>query len=64
MTPEVRERLYYETSLELLSLRRIVGHTLRIPLAGFPTTHLLSMMKALPVRRAMRLAYAEWQEKR
>lgn len=63
MTPAVRERMYYETSLELLSLRRIMGHTLRIPLAGFPTTHLLSMMKALPVRRAMRLAYAEWQEK-
>lgn len=60
MTPIAREEAYYKTSLELLSLRRIVGHTLRIPLAGFPTTHILSLMKALPVRRAMRRAYAEW----
>jgi len=62
MTPAVREEAYYKTSLELLSLRRIVGHTLRIPLAGFPTTHFLSLMKALPVRRAMRKAALEWHE--
>lgn len=61
MTPAVREEAYYKTSLELLSLPRILGHTFRIPSAGFPTTHLLSLMKALPVRRAMRKAAAEWQ---
>lgn len=61
LTPEARERAYYETSLELLSLRRILGHTARISMAGFPTTHFLSMMKALPVRRAMRKAFAEWE---
>lgn len=61
MTPEARERAYYETSLELLSLPRIFGHAARIPAAGFPTTHFLSLMKALPVRRAMRKAYAEWE---
>ena len=62
MTPFAREEAYYKTSLELLSLKRIVEHTLRIPLAGLPTTHILSLMKALPVRRAMRKAAAEWQE--
>ncbi len=64
MTPEARERAYYETSLELLSLPRILGHAARIPGAGFPTTHFLSIMKALPVRRAMRKAYAEWESGR
>ncbi len=63
MSPDARERAYYETSLNLLSFRRIVGHTLRIPLAGFPKTHLLSLMKALPVRRAMRRAHREWQSR-
>lgn len=61
MTPEAREQAYYETSLRLLSLRRIVKHSARIPLAGFPRTHVLSLMKALPVRRAMARAYAQWQ---
>jgi radical SAM superfamily enzyme YgiQ (UPF0313 family) len=64
MTPEARERAYYETSLDLLSLPRILGHAARVPVAGFPTTHLLSIMKALPVRRAMRKAYAEWESER
>ncbi len=63
-TPEARERAFYETSLELLSLPRMVGHVLRIPCAGFPRTHLLSIAKALPLRRAMRRAYAEWQAER
>jgi radical SAM superfamily enzyme YgiQ (UPF0313 family) len=64
MTPEARERAYYTTSLELLSLPRILGHAARIAPAGFPTTHLLSIMKSLPVRRAMRKAYAEWESAR
>ncbi|MRS13117.1 MAG: B12-binding domain-containing radical SAM protein [Actinobacteria bacterium] len=64
MTPEARERAYYTTSLDLLSLPRILGHAARIPAAGFPTTHFLSIMKALPVRRAMRKAYAEWESAR
>jgi hypothetical protein len=61
MTPQARERAYYETSLKLLSLRRTVEHAARISPKGFPQTHLLSVMKALPVRRAMGRAYAEWQ---
>jgi len=64
MTPAVREEAYYRTSLKLLSLPRILGHTVRIPLTGFPTTHVLSLMKALPVRRAMHKAFAEWQAQR
>jgi len=62
MTPRVREEAFYRTSLELLSLRRILGHAMRIPRAGWPQTHLMSIMKALPVRRAMRLAYREWRD--
>ena len=61
MTPAVRERKFYETSLELLSLPRILRHLFEIPLAGLPMTHLLSLMKQLPVRRAMQKAYAQWQ---
>ena len=61
MTPIVREEAFYKTSLELLSLPRILGHTFRIKPAGFPRTHFLSLMKALPVRRAMRRAYSEWR---
>jgi radical SAM superfamily enzyme YgiQ (UPF0313 family) len=60
MTPKVRERLYYETSLELLSLPRIVRHAFSIPIGGFPHTHVGSVMKALPMRRAMRAAHEEW----
>lgn len=62
MTPLERERAYYTTSLDLLSLRRILGHTVRISPRGFPTTHLLSIMKSLPVRRAMRTAFSEWKD--
>jgi radical SAM superfamily enzyme YgiQ (UPF0313 family) len=60
MTPRAREDAYYRTSLELLSLPRILRHITRMPIAGFPKTHLLATMKALPMRRAMRKAYAEW----
>ncbi len=62
MTPRAREEAFYRTSLELLSLRRILGHAARIPASGWPRTPLLSIMKALPVRRAMRSAYREWRE--
>ena len=61
MTPEVRERLYYETSLELLRLPRVLKHTLKIPLNGFPNTHVGAIMQALPMRKAMHRAYDEWR---
>jgi radical SAM superfamily enzyme YgiQ (UPF0313 family) len=61
LSPARREELYYETSLELLSLPRVVKHLGEIGPAGFPRTHLLSTMKSLPMRRAMKRAYAEWR---
>jgi radical SAM superfamily enzyme YgiQ (UPF0313 family) len=60
MSPHEREEAYYQTSLELLSMRRILGHIVSIPAAGFPRTHIMSLAKALPMRRAMRRAYDEW----
>ncbi|MBA4371046.1 MAG: hypothetical protein C0418_05665 [Coriobacteriaceae bacterium] len=63
MTPAAREQAYFETSLELLSPGRIARHLGAIPSAGFPMTHLLSLMKSLPMRRAMRRAYDEWKAK-
>jgi hypothetical protein len=59
MTPEARERLYYETSLELLRLPRVFRHTLKIPMNGFPNTHIGAIMQALPMRKAMHAAYSE-----
>ncbi len=57
------ERLYYKTSLKLMSPGRIFRHIFDINLKGFPTTHLLSLMKQIPVRRAMKKAYGEWAGK-
>jgi radical SAM superfamily enzyme YgiQ (UPF0313 family) len=64
MTPEVRERAFYRTSLKLLTLPRILAHAARISAAGFPRTHVLSVAKALPLRRALRRAYREWEAAR
>lgn len=61
MTSETRERAYYTTSLELLSLRRMTCHASRIPITALPTTHLPSIVKALPAWRAMRKEYAQWE---
>jgi radical SAM superfamily enzyme YgiQ (UPF0313 family) len=61
MTPTTRERLYYETALELLRLPRVLRHTLKIPMNGFPSTHIGAIMQALPMRKAMHRAYDEWR---
>jgi radical SAM superfamily enzyme YgiQ (UPF0313 family) len=61
MSAREREAAFYETSLQLLSTKRILKHLTEIPVAGFPMTHLMSVMKQLPMRRAMRKAYAAWQ---
>lgn len=63
MTPEVREERFYQVSLELLSLGKLFKHLLDIPLTGFPATHVASIMRQLPVRRGMKLAYKEWQRR-
>ncbi len=64
MSPEEIEERYYKTSLELLSIKRICMHLFEIPLSGFPMTHILSLMKQLPMRRAMKRAYEKWKKER
>ncbi len=61
MTPEKREELFYESSLELLSLPRIFRHMFNVPRQGFPHAHILSMMSQLPVRKGMKIAYEKWK---
>jgi len=61
MTPEVRERLFYETSLELLRAGRVWKHMLDVPLSGFPYAHILSIMNQLPVRKGMKIAFEKWK---
>ncbi|WP_243689329.1 B12-binding domain-containing radical SAM protein [Geotalea toluenoxydans] len=51
MTADVREEKFHQTFLELLSLKRVWLHMLRIPLAGFPYAHLISLMSQLPIRK-------------
>ncbi|WP_243371765.1 radical SAM protein [Geotalea sp. SG265] len=64
MTAEVREELFHKTFLELLSLPRIFRHMFRIPLAGFPHAHIISLMSQLPIRKGVKIAYEEWKKKR
>lgn len=61
MTPEKREELFYESSLEILSLKRIFGHMFKIPLRGFPHAHIISIMSQIPVRKGMKIAYENWK---
>ncbi|HEY3448504.1 MAG TPA: radical SAM protein [Myxococcales bacterium] len=64
MTPEVREGKFYETSLELLSLGRVLKHLFKVPRAGFPHAHILSIMNQLPVRKGMGIAYEKWKREK
>ncbi len=61
MTPEVREELFFGTSLELLSLKRVLRHMKNVPLQGFPHAHILSLMSQIPVRQGMKIAYEKWK---
>jgi radical SAM superfamily enzyme YgiQ (UPF0313 family) len=61
MTPEVREEGFHETLLELLSLPRILRHMFKVPLAGFPHAHILSLMSQLPIRKGVKVAYEKWK---
>jgi len=61
MTPDVRERRFYETSLELLRLGRVWKHMLDVPASGFPYAHILSLMNQLPVRKGMKVAFEKWK---
>jgi len=61
MSPEVREERFYETSLELLKLGRVLKHMFKVPASGFPHAHILSLMNQLPVRAGMKIAYEKWK---
>ena len=61
MSVREREEIFYKVSLELLSMKRIVRHLFEISPKGFPVTHMLSLMKQLPMRRAMKRAYRLFQ---
>ncbi len=64
MTPEAREEQFYETSLEVLRLKRVLRHMLRIPRAGFPHAHIISLMSQIPVRHGYKFAYEKWKAER
>ena len=61
MSAEARERRFYEVSLEMLSLGRVLRHMLDIPMASFPGAHILSLMSQLPVRHGMKIAFEKWK---
>lgn len=62
MTPRRREEEYHRLSQELFKFERIVKRIGKIPLSGFPSTHFLSLMKQLPMKRALRKAYEDWSD--
>ncbi len=61
MTAEVREEQFYETSLEVLRLGRVLRHMLNIPRGGFPHAHIISLMSQIPVRHGFKIAYEKWK---
>lgn len=61
MSPVRRELEYHHLVQEIFRFRRLVKRTLAIPRAGFPSTHLLSLMMQLPMKVAFSKAYAEWR---
>lgn len=62
MTPEFREEQFYVSLLEQLSLPRVLRHMLKVPWAGFPYAHILSLMSQLPVRTGVKIAYEKWKQ--
>ena len=63
-TPRRREEEYHKLSQELFQFERIVKRLVRMPRRGFPSTHFLSLMYQLPMKRALRKAYEEWVAER
>lgn len=64
MTPEAREEQFYETSLEVLRLGKVLRHMFRIPRSAFPHAHIISLMSQIPVRIGYKLAYEKWKKER
>jgi len=60
MTPEDREREYHWLRMQLFRTERILKRISRIPFSGFPSTHLLALMKDFPMKRQINTAYREW----
>lgn len=60
MTPARREAEYHRLNKELFRFDRILKRISKIPRAGFPMTHFLSLMMQLPMKVALRKAYDEW----
>jgi len=61
MTPEFREEQFYVSLLEQLSLPRVLRHMIKVPMAGFPYAHILSLMSQLPVRTGVKVAFERWK---
>lgn len=61
MSAEEREEKFFATAFKLLSLKRIFKHIFEIPFSVFPNTHFTFLMRELPVRRGMKIAYQKWQ---
>lgn len=61
MSPVRRELEYHELVRKLFRFGTIVRRTVKIPRSGFPTTHLLSFMSQMPMKRAFSKAYDEWK---
>ncbi len=59
--PEMREELFFKTSLRLLSFWNVLKHMKDIPLASFPHAHILSIMSQVPVWYGMKLAFKKWK---
>jgi radical SAM superfamily enzyme YgiQ (UPF0313 family) len=60
MTPKRREEEYHKLCQELFRYERIIKRISKIPLSGLPSTHFLSLMKQLPMKKALKKAYQEW----
>ncbi|HET8538407.1 MAG TPA: radical SAM protein [Anaeromyxobacter sp.] len=60
LTPVAREAAYHELCRELYRPARMLRRLTGIPVAGFPKTHLLSLVKQLPMRRALARAREAW----
>lgn len=60
MSAEQREERFFSIVLELFSLKRVFRHLLEIPMSSFPAGHFAFLMRELPIRRGMKLAYQKW----
>ncbi len=60
LTPERREAAYHALCQELFRPSRMARRLTGIPFRGFPGVHALSLMKQLPMRRALAKARQAW----